>query len=866
MTDIHLSRYQSVQHGYDEVFTKGGEPRAHWRTLLDHLGRDMPDTMRQRVDAVERRVFQNGVTYNVYADPKGTQRAWQLDVLPFILPASEWSEIEAAVRQRATLLNKILIDLYGPQQVLADGLLPPALVHGHSSFLRPCHGIKHVDNIALHLIAVDLARSPDGRWWAVSDRTQAPSGAGYALENRSVIAQAFPDLLRELKIRPIHGFFDALRDSLMHWGRHCAARNDGELITDDQRNEAPPLIVLLTPGQYNETYYEQTYLARHLGFPLVEGGDLTVRNGIVWLKTLSGPQRVHVILRRVDDEFCDPLELRSDSALGVAGLTDAARRGNVIVANGLGSNLLETGALLGYLPALCRNLLGESLRMPSVATWWCGEPAALKAVIEDIDRLIIKSAFPQSGQEPIFGGDLDATARKILIQQIRAQPHHFFAQETVRFSHAPIWRDALQKQQQTHQHTQQQTHHETPQPTAQQAGLDAATVGLRVFACATPKGYVVMPGAMTRVAAGPDTRVITMQRGGASKDTWVQSTGRAQPQNLEFPHTSVHELVRGDTHLSSRMADNMFWLGRTTERCDNRARLLRTALDFLLNTSAEFRGSEWSTVQGLCQWFGLLSETDDVTGELSDAEIELELRMTVVATEGNGLAANLQQLYRIASNLRERLSLDNWRMLNQILQQNNDDLLPSLADAVALLDRTAGMLMTLSGFALDGMTRDNGWRFMLIGRRLERLQFLCTVLQHGMGMPVHSGLEWILQLADSIVTYRSRYMAQPEWHPLLDLLVMDDSNPRSVRFQLIGLVKYLDRLALVHGPCGGERMHVLLDELQALNVERDLHCGSIALTALLSKLSNATVVLSDQLGLQFFSQTGAVNLNSFTRA
>ena len=848
MSDSLLSRYQAVQHGYDEVFAKGGEPRQHWRTLLDHLGDETAEDMRQRVEAVERRVHQNGVTYNVYADPKGVQRAWQLDVLPFILPANEWVEIETAVRQRATLLNKILIDLYGPQQVLAEGLLPPALVHGHSSFLRPCHGIKHVDDIALHLIAVDLARSPDGRWWAVSDRTQAPSGAGYALENRSVIAQAFPDLLRELKIRPIHGFFDTLRDSLMHWGRQCAAFNDGVPISSEQRDESPPLIVLLTPGQFNETYYEQTYLARHLGFPLVEGGDLTVRNGIVWLKTLSGPQRVHVILRRVDDDFCDPLELRSDSALGVAGLTDAARRGNVIIANGLGSNLLETGALLGYLPALCRHLLGESLRMPSVATWWCGEPAALEEVIEDLDGLIIKSAFPQLRQEPIFGGDLDAAARKKLIQRMRAQPHHFFAQETVRFSQAPIWR--------------------TARTAPHDSGLDAATVGLRVFACATPKGYVVMPGAMTRVAAGADTRVITMQRGGASKDTWVQSSGRSQQLNLHLSNITAHELVRGDTHLSSRTVDNLFWLGRYTERCDNRARLLRTALDFLLNTSSEIRGGEWPTVQALCQWFGLLSDDEDGTlGDLSDAEIELELLNAVVAIGGNGLTANLQQLYRIASHLRERLSLDNWRILNKLLQQTDANApLPTLASAVAFLDRAAGTLMTLSGFALDGMTRDNGWRFMSIGRRLERLQFLCTVLQHGMGMPPHSSLEWILELTDSIVTYRSRYMAQPEWLPLLDLLVIDDSNPRSVRFQLVGLVKYLDRLAVSHGPCGAERMRALLDELQALDAQRDLHCDSTSLLTLLHKLSTATVALSDQLGLQFFSQTGEVNLDSFTRA
>ena len=845
MTETLLTRYLALQHGYDEVFLKAGAPRPHWNVLLEQLRRESTDVMRQRVEAVERRVFQNGVTYNVYADPKGTQRAWELDVLPFVLPASEWSEIEAAVKQRATLLNKILIDLYGPQEILAEGLLPPALVHAHSSFLRPCHGIAHVDDVALHLIAVDLARSPDGRWWVVSDRTQGPSGAGYALENRSVIAQAFPDLLRELKVRSLSGFFDTLRDSLMYWGRHCAARNDGELITSTLRDESPPLIVLLTPGQFNETYYEQTYLARHLGFPLVEGGDLTVRNGIVWLKTLSGPQRVHVILRRVDDDFCDPLELRADSALGVAGLTDAARRGNVIVANGLGSNLLESGALLGYLPKLCRHLMGEALRMPSVATWWCGEPAALNSVIDDLDALIIKSAFPQSRIEPVFGGDLDATARKLLIQRMRSQPHHYFAQETVRFSQAPIWRD-----------------------TAQYSGVDAATVGLRVFACATPTGYVVMPGAMTRVAAGADTRVITMQRGGISKDTWVQSSGRTQQLHLPLPSTTASDLVRGDTHLASRMVDNLFWFGRYAERCDNRARLLRTALDFLLNTAVESHGGEWPTVQALCQWFGLLSETEDgVEIDLSNAEIEKELIDAVVASDGEGLTSTLKQMYRIASQLRERLSLDNWRQLNKILQLNHDHApSPTLADAVALLDRATGALMALSGFAMDGMTRDNGWRFMSIGRRLERLQFICTVLQHGMGMPLHSSLDWMLELTDSIVTYRTRYMAQPEWLPLLDLLIIDDSNPRSIRFQLLGLFKYLERLAVNHGPCGADRVRAILDDIEALDLDRDLHADSAALRALLHKSATLAVSLSEQLGLQFFSQTGEVNLDSFTPA
>ena len=382
---------------FNEMLGDAGQPRAHWAQFLEHLAREGPEAMHQRVQAVGRQVHANGVTYNVYADPKGIQRPWELDALPFILPAGEWATIEAAVRQRATLLNRVLGDVYGPQSMLAEGLLPAALIHGHAGFLRPCHGLRQAGDISLHVFAVDLARSPDGRWWVVTDRTQAPSGAGYALENRSVISHAFPELLRELRVRPIKDFFDTLRESLIHWGQQCGPATPTAAARSRAGNQVPPLIVLLTPGQFNETYYEQAYLARHLGFPLAQGADLTVRNGLVWLKTLSGPQRVHVILRRVDDDFCDPLELRPDSALGVAGLTEAARRGNVVLANGLGSNLLESGALLGYLPALCRRLLGEPLLMPSVATWWCGEPAALSEVVANLKNSLSSQRFLNYG-------------------------------------------------------------------------------------------------------------------------------------------------------------------------------------------------------------------------------------------------------------------------------------------------------------------------------------------------------------------------------------------------------------------------------------------------------------------------------------
>lgn len=864
-----VAHYPAAQQRFDELFAADGTPRAHWRILLGQLTAEGPEAMQQRVEAVERQVHENGVTYNIYADPKGMQRPWELDALPFILPADEWAMIEAAVRQRATLLNRILSDVYGDQEMLAEGLLPPALIHGHAGFLRACHGIRQSDDIALHMFAVDLARSPDGRWWVVTDRTQAPSGAGYALENRSVISRAFPDLLRELQVQPISGFFDTLRESLTHWGRRVAAVNTQPATVGAPRggagSDAPPLIVLMTPGQFNETYYEQTYLARHLGFPLVEGGDLTVRNGLVWLKTLSGPQRVHVILRRVDDDFCDPLELRPESALGVAGLTEAARRGTVIIANGLGSNLLESGALLGYLPALCRRLLGESLQMPSVATWWCGEPAALEEVVTELEHVIIKPAFPQLRMAPIFGQDLDAQQRADLIARMRAQPNNYVAQETVRISQAPVWRDG--------------------QANGSGPGLDASAVGLRVFACATPNGYVVMPGALTRVATGPDARVIAMQRGGASKDTWVQSV--VQPSGPPVPHRAITsaDLIRGDTRLSSRVVEDLFWYGRYAERCDNITRLLRTSLEFLLHATPQTRGSEWATVQALCAWCGLIEDKTDDDGMplgprahrpaappaptvLDDLLTEHALLDAVVASDGAGLVSNLQRLYRVASHLRERLSVDNWQTLNRVAQRDlTGAKRPTLAAAITILNDTLTSLMTLSGFALDGMTRDQGWRFMSIGRRLERLQFISKALEHALAMPADGQLDWLLEITDSIVTYRARYMAQPEWLPVLDLLLLDDSNPRSLVFQLNGLMRFLPRLSSNdgHGSGGGAALIARLHaQLLALEPQLHLQPGSFVLSQLLRDLNAAGAAVSEQLGQRFFSYTGELNHTTFT--
>ncbi|MGQ0511885.1 MAG: circularly permuted type 2 ATP-grasp protein [Betaproteobacteria bacterium] len=818
-----LSSYAPAAVGYDELLAAPGAPRAHWRRLYDTLAASSDDAMRERMQWVRRRVRENGVTYNVYDDSEGASRPWELDMLPFILPADEWAGIEAAVAQRATLLNRVLIDIYGEQRTLAEGLLPPALIYGHAGFLRPARGVPAPGGTLLHTYAADLARSPDGRWWVMDDRTQAPSGAGYALENRLVISRLFPELFRDLKVQRLADFFAALRDSIALWA---------------PAGREAPVTVLLTPGPLNETYFEHTYLARYLGLPLVEGSDLTVREGKVWLRTLSGLQRVHAILRRLDDDYCDPLELRSDSALGIPGLVDAARRGNVLVANALGSNLLESGALLGYLPKLCEKLLGEALKMPSVGTWWCGEPPALEDAIARLDQLVIKSAYPQARVDPMFGEDLDERGRARVVNMLRARPGMYVAQELVRLSQAPV------------------CDREDPRR------LAARAFGLRVYACATPNGYAVMPGGLTRVATGPDARVISMQRGGSSKDTWVLTTGQVSTLTLLRREVRPQDLVRTGLNLSSRVVENLFWFGRQAERCDDTSRLLRVALVRLIEESAAERERIWPVIAAVLQHAGVLTEEEAAADEVAMAR---SLRAAIVDDSRPGLAGSLSSLLGVASQLRERLSTDNWHTLNQMQRRlaRSKGRPLSLGDALTELDVDIAAFMTLSGFALDGMTRDHGWRFLSMGRRIERLQFLCGALQQALAGPADADLVWLLELADSSITYRSRYMARPEWLPVLDLLVCDGTNPRSIAFQLKGLHDFLGRISDAYGEGVDEELKDALAGLESLDPGADLRHGSVRLAQLLGEWHDASARLSEQIGLRFFSHVGEVNRQTF---
>src|ERR1700723_939930 len=515
---------------YDELSADGVTPRPHWAHLMESLLSIGHAELERRWGRAERRIRENGITYNIYSDPLGANRPWRIDIVPLLISADEWRYIEAGIVQRAQLLSLVLQDFYGSQDLVKDGHFPAALLYANPAFLRPLVGVRVPAHSYLHMLAVDLARSPDGQWWVLADRTQAPSGSGYALENRTIVSDVLPTIFRSSNVLRLAPFFRAQREALA-----SLAQRD------------TPRIVLLTPGPFNETYFEHSYMARYLGFTLVEGADLTVRDRCVYLKTVDGLEQVDVILRRGDDSFCDPLELRNDSLLGVPGLVDAIVAGNVKVANALGSGLIETAAIMPFLPGLSTQLLGEKLKLPSVATWWCGQKYALDWVLDHLDQVVVKPAFPSRGMEPVFGAELLNAEKGEFAEQLRARPHDYVAQEQIALSTAPVWDNGR---------------------------LNSRSVVLRTYVLNTGTGWIAIPGGLVRVAEaeGP---VVSMQRGGHSKDAWVLWDGPVDTFSMLHPRSEPVELRRVSRGVPSSVADNVFWLGRYVERAENIARILR---------------------------------------------------------------------------------------------------------------------------------------------------------------------------------------------------------------------------------------------------------------------------------------------------
>lgn len=760
-TDI-FANYLSVAGAYDEFFDSTGVIRPHAIPFINALNRLGTEELASRWEVTQRVMHENGFAYTGHVQPQGKARPWELDALPILIPQAEWESVAAGLQQRALLLNLVLQDLYGPQRLLKEKAIPPELVFTHPGYLLPYHDQWKTPAETLDFYSADLARSPDGSWWVLADRTEAPSGIGYVLENRTVISRMYSELFRDCHVQRLVSFFQTFEKTVR------------SLANTHQDN---PRVVVLSHGPTSPNYFEDAYLARYLGLALVEGGDLTVRNSLVFLKTLGGLLPVDVVMRRQNSCDCDPLELQGDSTRGVAGMVHAARVEKVAIANRLGSGLVESPVFMAFLPQICQKLLGEPLKIPGVATHWCGLPESLNYVLENLEAFTVYPAFRRRGKDRAKRQQLAQMSVPALKQTILDHPAAFAAQEKVARSCVATWNH----------------------------GLQTAHVALRSYVVSrSGHDYEVMPGALARVssAAEPlEPLEMSIQIGERSKDVWILADHPVeQIPFLEKPG-KLDGLRRSTVELPSRSADNIFWLGRYLERADVQARLLRSAVS---RSAGESR--YWGDVEMNALFRALASQgqiepgyaLEKMRGQL--APVETVLPAVVFDSQQPGsIRSIINDLVRLGSMVRDRVSVDTWRIILSIDEKFQPLRAGSanLTDILIATDDLLTQLAALAGSVSDSMTRTHSYRFLELGRRIERSQQIISLVKcFFVRLPDVQGplLETILEISDSLMTYRSRYLANLQLAPVMDLLITDDTNPRSLAYQYQLLAEQVDQL------------------------------------------------------------------------
>ena len=753
-----FGQYAPIAGVYDEAVLPDGNWRPEWKSLLQHLDVMGEDQLRKRWAQAQAQIERDGVTFNPHDDDGLVSRPWTLDAIPMVLGDVEWKSLTARLSQRARVLEAMLVDLFGEQRLLKDKIVPPELLFGHPAWYPAYQNLNPVGHRYLTYSVTDIARAPNGAWWATGDRTRSPFGLGYVLENRIVTSRMLSNVFRSLPVRRLAGFYAALKDNLR------------QLAPQFKDN---PRIVLWTKGPQSRGYFEDSYLARYLGYTLAEGDDLAVRNSRVQLLTLGGLLPVEVLLRRIDDDDSDSVELSSESRIGISSLLDVLRSRRVAVANAIGSRLVESPAFLPFLPAVSQHLLGEELAIPSVATWWCGGEKARSHVVGNLDRMLIRPAFRMNDIRPIVGHALTEKQRQEIITRINAKPADFVGQEMVARSTTPVMTDS---------------------------GIEPWYVGLRTFLLATDDGFRTLPGALARVSSDSDSLNFTMTDGERSQDVWILSEKPVEQLSLLEP-SSIHiEPRRSGAELPSRVADNFFWLGRYAERAVQTARVLRTLFTSL--ESEDTDGPENRPLLRLLATQGQI-DPDHLVPELSRTVADVINTLPPSVLDGSrtlSLQSSVTNAVRTAVRVRDRISVDMWRALDRL---NSHFVMatrsgsPESVDMMALLENTLADLSGLFGLVADGMTRTLGWRFFDLGCRIERSWQTTTLLKtffvsHRSDDP--DTLEALLTTTDSLMTYRNRYLSTFQIPLVLDLLITDTTNPRSVIYQLSRINEHLDSM------------------------------------------------------------------------
>lgn len=736
-----FKRNACPQNSYCEHLDVSGALRPHWQSLLEPLdGRGEAGLVLDHEKAKRMR-HEDGATINPYDDLTEQTSAWAQDIIPLPLAAQEWAQIEAGIQQRMGLLERVLQDTYGPQHLYKNRDINSELIFANPNFLHVCHNIVPSGNRHLTWYAADLYRGADGQFRVYRDYSVAPAGLGYALENRIVMSRVFSVLYHKTQIRRLAPFFQTFHNAFIE--RTSLRKND-------------PGIVLFSPGPDSSLYFEHALLSRYLGYPLVEGQDLTVRNGEVFLKTLADLEPVEAILRYVDDQNSDPFALRRRTTEGVSGLIQVCREQNIDIANPIGSGFIETPALQAFLPRLCQRLLGEDLLLANHPTWWCGNT-------EDLGQLLHNTASLNIGSAMEWSGHIEPSTH--LRGDIEAAPARYLASAPVAPSSAPAWNGRA---------------------------VTSSYTMIRVFACATEKGFSVMPGGLAITGDSVETLVGQSPESQKSKDIWVISDEPVEHITLMSGLTTIPEFKR-TSDLPNRVADNLLWLGRYLERAEGLVRILRATYRRLSGEDKPENVPELKLLLHILQAKHVLP---DITKHLQVDEFDLQHHLNGALYQkesSESVITMLRRVQKTARNVRDRLSIDCSRILNRL----ENFRATAEGDSLEMLDETLFTLHAFSGLAMESMNRGQGWSFMDMGRRIERAMNLAVLIRVAIPQVCadsHNTLQALLEICDSLMTYRGRYRSSFQLAPVLDLLLADEGNPKSMAFQFNQISSHIEEL------------------------------------------------------------------------
>lgn len=826
-----------------------GGLRQHWQGLIGSFSGLGQGGLAERAARLQRAFEEEGVT-TVLPGASAADHAWRCDPVPLLITAAEFAELEAGLIQRARLLEAVLADLYGRQSLLADGTLPPSLVYPNPGFLRACCGMNQSSHLQFY--AADLVRGPDGAWCVLADRTGSGAGPGFARENRRMLSRVMPEAFRPMQVRQLRPFFDFWQDGLHKLApdRRLMTQSQGQTTwngqgqsqfqSQSQSNLGPiqhggTTVALLTEGTGSVQWFEHLYLSRELSCALVEGGDLTVRHGVVFLKTLRGLKQVDVLLRRIDGRMVDPLELDQRSHIGVPGLMDAARSGAIRITNDPGSGAAEAPALAAFLPQLCRRLLGEELMLPSIPSIWLGEERSRARLAQNPNAWLIRPATDgQAHAQPL--ATMPPADRALLMRRIEQRPWEYVASAAVPPSVAPCLVGE----------------HLAPLP-----------VSLRLFLTQDQGEWLAMQGGLGRVLE-PGTQLAgSLPMGGLSKDVWVLNDERGDitgPPPLAAP---ILRIRRTSGDLPSRVADNLFWLGRYVERLERSARLIRATVTRLAR-GTRLTPRELSELQSLAR---CLAEAGCVPPDFArgaSASLVLTDALLACTRENGALMRQFASISQLTESVRDRLTGDMYATFTQALRAAREDVqqvgrsLDGLSHAMVAIQRYS---TAVAGVAAESMVRGGGWIFLDLGRRIERAHAVATEIAIALDQTpprIETGLRLALELCDSAISYRTRYLNVLQPAPVLDLVLVDQGNPRGLAFQLVAIHSLLDELAedggreLFAGVAAG-----LLAEIEALvegvMASRDQSQAASDLPPQLEQISANLAELSDRITRRYFA-------------